>query len=240
MNQIKNFIPNTVTLLNLLSGTIAVIFAFSPDEAFTICGRSLLGWQWASVMIVLAAVFDFCDGLVARALHAKSEIGKELDSLCDMVSFGVAPALMLMNVLLTNDDAGFVPYIALFIPLMGALRLAKFNVDTTQATTFKGLPIPSNAIFWIGFVAALYQGLTLRLTVIAAVIVAISLLMVCRLPMFSLKLANLSPRTNFRQYLLLAATIASLYFFGVAGLAVAILFYIALSFLSSIIKVSYE
>lgn len=239
MNQIKNFIPNTVTLLNLLSGTIAVIFAFSPDEMFSLCGYSLQGWQCASLMIVLAAVFDFCDGLVARLLHAKSEIGKELDSLCDMVSFGVAPAMMLMNVLLAAG-AGWVSYISLFIPLMGALRLAKFNVDTTQTTSFKGLPIPSNAIFWIGFVSAMYQGLSLRVSVIAAVIVAISLLMVCRLPMFSLKIANLKLRENFRQYLLLLATVVSLVFFGVAGLAVVILFYIALSFLSSIIKISYE
>lgn len=240
MNKIKNSIPNFVTLLNLLCGTIAIIFTFTPEADITFGGMTFAGWQWASLMIALAAVFDFMDGLVARALRATSEIGKELDSLCDLVSFGVAPALMLMNVLLQATDAGAVAYTALFIPLMGALRLAIFNVDTEQKTSFKGLPIPSNAIFWIGAVAAMHDGMRISASFMAVVIIAISLLMVSRLPMFSLKLSNLSPRQNFKQYLLLAAAIACVFAWGVAGLAALIIFYILLSFLSSIIKVTYE
>lgn len=241
MTKVKNSIPNCVTLLNLLAGTVAIIFAFEPNARITgIFGWDFLGWQWASIVIGAAALFDFMDGLVARALHAKSEIGKELDSLCDLVSFGVAPSLMLLNVLL-EAGGGWWSYISLFIPLMGAMRLAKFNVDTTQTTSFRGLPIPSNAIFWIGFVGALYQwNLSPRMSVVAVIIVAISLLMVSNLRMFSLKLSNLSFRSNLLPYTLLIGSIICVAFLGVAGLAAAILLYLLLSVVKVTVKVSYK
>lgn len=241
MKNVKNFIPNCVTLLNLLAGSVAIIFAFEPNAVVKgIFGWELAGWQWASVAIAAAALFDFMDGLVARALHAKSEIGKELDSLCDLVSFGVAPAMMMLNVLL-EAGGGWWSYTALFIPLMGAMRLAKFNVDTTQTTSFRGLPIPSNAIFWIGFTGALYQwNLAPRMSVVAVIIVGISLLMVSNLRMFSLKLANLSLRSNVLPYTLLAGTVLFVIFLGVAGLAAAILLYLLLSVIKATVKVSYQ
>lgn len=229
-----NMVPNTITLLNLLSGCIAIIFAFQPIESTA----GLFGWQWAAIMMGAAAIFDFCDGAAARLLNAKSNIGKELDSLADLVSFGVAPALLLMNVLLLAG-AGAFSYIALFLPLMGALRLAKFNVDTEQSVTFKGMPIPANAIFWIGFVAAMAQEKlhpTLGITI--ALIVAMGLLMVCNLPMFSLKMSSFSLRENFMRYFIVLATIIFIATLGIAGLAATILLYIAISALQRIVKIT--
>lgn len=241
MKNLKNFIPNCVTLLNLLAGSVAIILAFQPNVMIKgVFEWEMWGWQWTSIAIGAAALFDFMDGLVARALHAKSEIGKELDSLCDLVSFGVAPALMLLNVLL-EAGGGWWSYTALFIPLMGAMRLAKFNVDTTQTTSFRGLPIPSNAIFWIGFIGAIYQWHpAMRMSVVAVIIIGISLLMVSNLRMFSLKLSNLSLRSNVLPYTLLAGSILCVIFLGVAGLAAAILLYLLLSVIKATVKVTYQ
>ena len=146
LENIKNNIPNGITCLNLLCGALAIIVAFKP---FDIMLLGLQGYQWAFILIGLAAVADFCDGLVARLLHAVSPLGAELDSLSDCVSFGLAPALILYNVMTVAGCPLWMCYISLMIPIFGALRLARFNVDTNQTTTFTGLPIPANAIFWI-------------------------------------------------------------------------------------------
>lgn len=237
MRKVINMIPNCITLLNLLSGCIAIIFAFEPFEV----EERLQGWQWAAIMMGCAAVFDFLDGAAARLLKAKSNIGKELDSLSDLVSFGVAPAMLLMNVLLKGTDAGWCSYLALFLPLMGALRLAKFNIDDSQATTFKGLPIPANAIFWVGFVGAMISGgmsITLGITILA--IFGMGLLMVCNMPMFSLKMSDFSLRANISRYFIIAAAIAFVILWGVGGFAATILLYIVMSALQCVIKVSYN
>lgn len=129
--KIIKYIPDTITCLNLLSGSIAVIFAFRDD------------FDMALAMIVLAAVFDFLDGMAARALHAYSDIGKELDSLSDAVSFGLAPSLILFNYLdgfPSSCIRPFICYIPLLIAAFSALRLAKFNLDTRQTESFLGLP----------------------------------------------------------------------------------------------------
>lgn len=236
MRTIVNMIPNCITLLNLLSGCAAVIFAFRPSEVTD----RIQGWEWAAIMMGLAALFDFLDGAAARLLHAKSDIGKELDSLSDLVSFGVAPALLLMNVLLLAG-AGWCSYLALFLPLMGALRLARFNIDTTQSTIFKGLPIPANAIFWIGFVGAMMQGKlqpTLGITILA--IAGMGLLMVCKLPMFSLKMTDFSLRSNLPRYLILAAAAVFVILWGVAGFAATILLYVLMSAIQRIVKVTVD
>lgn len=227
-------IPNCITLLNLLSGCVAILFAFHAGEVFD----RLMGWELAAIMMGAAALFDFLDGAVARMLHAKSDIGKELDSLSDLVSFGVAPGLLLMNVL-DMAGAGMCSYIALFLPLMGALRLAKFNVDDSQATTFKGLPIPANAIFWIGVVGAIMKGeLHPTVGVTVAVIVLMGIMMVCNLPMFSLKMSDFSFRSNLPRYLILAAAVVFVMLLGVAGLAATILLYIAMSVFQRVVKIT--
>ncbi len=188
------------------------------------------GYQVAFVLIALAAVFDFFDGFTARLLHAVSPLGKELDSLSDAVSFGLAPGMVLYNMLVQYEPESGVAYIAMLIPVFGALRLAKFNVSTDQSTTFTGLPIPANAIFWIGFTNFYAEHhADVPVLVVAGLVVALSLLMVCNLRMFSLKLHSLSVKENYKQYLLVLAFVICVGFCGVTGLAWAMLFYIVLS-----------
>ena len=226
MKAIRNNIPNAITSLNLLFGCLACIAAFHCSD--TMCGTDLKGYQWAFIFIALAAVADFFDGLVARLLHAVSNIGAELDSLADLVSFGLAPALVLYNIML-QQGAGHWALVALLLPVFGAIRLARFNVDTNQTTTFTGLPIPANAIFWIGF-TSWYATYPTPLWMVIVLIVALSLLMVCNLRMFSLKMHNLSSlKQNWAQYLQVVATVAFLVLMGLKGLAPAIMLYVLLS-----------
>ena len=188
------------------------------------------GYQVAFVLIALAAVFDFFDGFTARLLHAVSPLGKELDSLSDAVSFGLAPGMVLYNMLVQYEPESGVAYIAMLIPVFGALRLAKFNVSTDQSTTFTGLPIPANAIFWIGFTNFYAEHhADVPVLVVIVLVVVLSLLMVCNLRMFSLKLHSLSVKENYKQYLLVLAFVICVGFCGVTGLAWAMLFYIVLS-----------
>ena len=144
-NAITRHIPNTVTCLNLFSGCIAGVMAFEAK------------YELAFIFIILSAVFDFFDGMLARLLHAYSPIGKELDSLADDVSFGVAPSLLVFSFLkepgLIYPDflAGlrdYIPYLAFLISIFSALRLANFNVDERQTSSFIGLPVPANALYW--------------------------------------------------------------------------------------------
>lgn len=183
MSLIKH-IPNTITSMNLLSGIVGVICAVYGTL------------EWALVCMLAASVFDFCDGLAARLLKAYSPIGKELDSLADMVSFGVLPALMLMYCMQAQEVPAWLCYSALFIAVMSAVRLAKFNVDTRQTTDFLGLPTPANALLcasltafvaerpdtfladWAGSLAFL-PGLSLLL----------GLMLVSEIPFFGMKVA---------------------------------------------------
>ena len=226
MSAIRNNIPNAITSLNLLFGCMACIAAFHCYDPM--CGTALKGYQWAYVFIALSALADFLDGLVARLLHAVSAIGAELDSLADLVSFGLAPALVLYNMML-GHAAGHWALFALLLPIFGALRLARFNVDTNQTTTFTGVPIPANAIFWIGFTAwYVMHPIPLWLTIL--LIIMMSLLMVCNLRMFSLKMHNLSSlKQNWAQYLQIIATVVLVGLMGLPGLAVAIALYVLLS-----------
>lgn len=228
VNSIRNNIPNAITCCNLLSGALACIAAFHAFEPWW-WGRQ--GYEVAFVLIAAAAVFDFFDGFAARLLHAVSPLGKELDSLSDAVSFGLAPAMVLYNMLVAKaPHAEWLAYMAMLIPAFGALRLAKFNVSTNQTTTFTGLPIPANAIFWIGFTNFYVEHhADMPLWVVAVAVVALSLLMVCGLRMFSLKLHNLSLTENYKQYLLVVVFVAFVALCGISGLAWAMLFYIALS-----------
>ena len=227
LQSIRNNPPNAVTCCNLLSGALACVAAF---HAFEPWWWGLQGYQVAFVLIALAAVFDFFDGFTARLLHAVSPLGKELDSLSDAVSFGLAPGMVLYNMLVQYEPESGVAYIAMLIPVFGALRLAKFNVSTDQSTTFTGLPIPANAIFWIGFTNFYAEHhADVPVLVVAVLVVALSLLMVCNLRMFSLKLHSLSVRENYKQYLLVLAFVICVGFCGVTGLAWAMLFYIVLS-----------
>ena len=230
LTRVKNSIPNTITCLNLLSGAIACIFAFHYNETF----GSLVGYQLAFICIGAAALFDFCDGASARLLHAYSDLGKELDSLSDLVSFGLAPSLILFNTINyfnTGSASEITPwaFAALFIPVMGALRLAKFNIDTRQTTSFIGLPIPACAIFWIGLVGWLHRTEAFNNYIVAAIIILMALMMVSGVRMFSLKFKNFQFRENFRRYMLILAAVLFVISEGISGLAWTIIFYILVS-----------
>ncbi len=227
--SVTKYIPNTITLLNLLSGCLACIFSFQQEEMTA----GLYGYEWVYIFIGAAAIFDFCDGAAARLLHKPSPIGRELDSLSDLVSFGLAPALLIFNIMQDHESSGSVmPYIALFIPMMGALRLAIFNVDTTQTTSFRGLPIPANAIFWIGACGWMHRYNYYHTGILTVLIIAVSLLMVSRLRMFSLKFHNFELRENFRRYVILLAAISFVCFYGIAGFAWTIVLYTVMSALT--------
>lgn len=240
IKRIVSNIPNTITCCNLLSGCMAVIASFHIATPDLLWGLSGLELAW--LLIAAATIFDFCDGMAARALQAYSLVGKELDSLADLISFGLAPGLMMYNLLLSMQAPAWLPWIALCLPVLGGLRLARFNVDDRQTTSFIGLPIPSNAIFWIGYTAWLtgshspvaaaepIHGWVLWLT--AFLIPAVALLMVCNLPMFSLKFKSMNPRANALRYTILIAAILLVTIFGLAGLALAIILYLILSAIS--------
>ena len=157
----------------------------------------LSGAAWAMIAMGAATVFDFMDGASARALKAYSPIGADLDSLSDMVSFGVAPAMLILNAMWAYTLHPWLCWVALMIPVCGALRLAKFNIDTEQATYFRGLPIPANAIFWIGMYGWIQKYGYPGTAVMVILIVLISLSMVAKFKLFSLKFKNFDFHENF-------------------------------------------
>ncbi len=229
LNQIKKAIPNTLTCLNLFSGCIACLYALG-------------GWFGVTlIFIIMSAVFDFFDGMSARALGVSSPIGKELDSLADDISFGLVPSMIVLS-LLTHASNGMVywpdflqpaksilPYAAFLIAVFSALRLAKFNIDPRQAHSFIGLPTPANTLFWISFALG-YPNLIgpINVLVLIAMILLSSWLLVAEVPMFSLKFENLKWNENKLRYLFLIVCIP-LFFLGKICLAAIILWYIILS-----------
>ena len=230
LSKIKNNIPNVITCLNLLSGVLAIVNAFrAGDLVPTIFGCDMYGYQLAFLFIALGALFDFGDGLVARLLGSTTNLGKELDSLSDLVSFGVAPSLIMFN-LYGHSSTG---YAMLLIAVFAGVRLAKFNVDTRQTTSFCGLPVPANALFWIGYCEFLYRHTTLFVPEWVSIVLALlfSWLMISDIPMFSLKAKNFSFKDNWQRYLLIVASVVILLTAGIIGLAYIILFYLLLSLL---------
>ena len=227
MKRLSSYIPNIITCCNLTAGSLAVIMALRGT------------FEQAAIFILIAAVCDFLDGLSARLLHAYSDMGKELDSLSDLISFGLAPGLMvyaLLNdyLLLPYGNLEYLAYIALLIPVAGGIRLAKFNVDDRQTTSFIGLPSPANALFWIGVCFA--DTRDWHPVIILALIVLFSYLMVSNLPMFSLKASNLSWSNNKLRYILIITSLGLIIWLGLTGLAGAIIAYILLSLIAWIRK----
>jgi CDP-diacylglycerol---serine O-phosphatidyltransferase len=233
----KKHIPNFITSLNLAAGFISIIFAFS--------GQIVM----ASWLILVAMAFDFLDGFSARLLKAYSPVGKELDSLADMVSFGVAPAVII-HFLLGNSlglsqpmlinagsiQASLILLAPVIMVVCAALRLAIFNIDDTQSTSFRGIPTPASALAVISVVFAdhysqsriteLFTGSEVTLLIFT---LTISLLMVTRIPFLSLKTNHLKFRGNQGRYILIALVIATLAIFGFAGAIFIIPLYIVIS-----------
>lgn len=226
----RRHIPNTITCCNLLSGCVAATYAF--EGVYTI----------AFVCIILGAVFDFFDGLTARALKVSSPIGKELDSLADVVTFGLAPASMVFNWLRECADAHLrmlpafvVPFLAFLLVAFSALRLAKFNVDERQTSSFIGLPTPANALFWGALVLGSHDKIVsspFGWMLIVALVLLFSWLLVAEIPMFSLKFKSLAWAPNRIAYIFLLVSLVLLIFLGLNGLSAVIGWYIVLSVLT--------
>lgn len=229
--QIKKYIPNTITCFNLVSGCISIVMALQ--------GNLLMATVW----IIIAAVFDFFDGFAARILKSYSPMGKELDSLADVVSFGVAPGMILFYLLGQAAPSlplgglnAFVPYLAFIIPAFSGLRLAKFNIDVRQTDSFIGLNVPSNALFWssLGYSVQPFVLQRPQLFTVVAILLAIgtSLLLVSEIPMFSLKIKSLSWKGNEYRYILLVSSIVFVVLWGFLGITGAIVLYVVLSLLN--------
>ena len=217
MNPITRNIPNSITCLNLAAGLMSIVCAFGGAEQLW----GLKAYEWAFIFIGIAAVADFLDGFAARALHAYSELGKELDSLCDLVSFGVAPAMIMLNCLESvAPETGWIKWGALLIPVAGALRLAKFNIDTRQTSSFIGLPIPANAIFWIGYASMAYSGVETLVSPLwwIPVLLLESWLMISPLRLFSLKFKTWGWKGTQWRWLLIVTAIVLVSVMGVPGL----------------------
>lgn len=196
--KIVKHIPNTLTLLNLLCGSLSTYFAIKGDINIAV------------YLIIAAAIFDFADGFSARLLKAYSHIGKELDSLADLVSFGLAPSFMLIYQFTNYTEIGenIIAFSPLVIVMGSALRLAIFNVDTRQTETFSGLPTPSSGLLIVFFSHAhlnsdVVNGIASNLYFYPFISLLLSALLVSKIPMFSLKIKDLSLKNNLKLYLFL-------------------------------------
>lgn len=224
--KIKSNIPNGFTLLNLLSGVIGIIWVLQGD---------ILSGAY---FILISAVFDFFDGFVARILKVPSEIGKELDSLADLVSFGVLPGFILFKMAELQSNLEWLPYFTLIVPLLSAYRLAKFNLDTRQSDQFIGLPTPANALFICTLpylaISVPQIGVWLNLPLVLVIIAwVMAILLVSEIPMIALKFINYSFNPNVFRYTLLAIGALLISFLGLAGIPWVILSYIGLSLIEN-------
>ena len=226
---IKKHIPNTITCCNLISGCIAIAYAFS--------GKIEISFTW----IIIGAVFDFFDGMSARLLKVSSPIGKELDSLADIVTFGVAPSTILFSKLgimsypsLLESLRGILPFIAYIMAAFSALRLAKFNLDERQTLGFIGLPTPANALFWgsllIGLGKRIDSSPLMCIFIIGGMFIS-SWLMVSEIPMFALKFKEWGWKKNQIKYIFLLTCIPLIAIFGITGFAIIVAWYVIISYI---------
>ncbi|AFM04429.1 phosphatidylserine synthase [Bernardetia litoralis DSM 6794] len=244
--RMKKHIPNFLTCCNLFFGCIGIIFSFNKNLEF------------AAYCIGIAAIFDFLDGFVARMLKVSSPIGKELDSLADCVTFGVLPAFIMYQLMIsaslekvtqnlvegqipTAMDS-YLPYIALLIAVFSALRLAKFNVDTRQSDSFIGVPTPANAIL-IGSIPLIllqnstYSSVILNPILLVILTIVMSLLLVAELPLFALKFKSFAFKGNEIRYIFILSSILLLAFLQFLGVPLIILLYVLLSVVSNMVSV---
>ncbi|MGB0479232.1 MAG: CDP-diacylglycerol--serine O-phosphatidyltransferase [Flavobacteriaceae bacterium] len=225
----KAFVPNFITLLNLLSGGIAVIFAVKGDLST------------AALFVFFGIFFDFFDGFLARKLNVSSEMGLQLDSLADLVTSGLAPALVLVNLIelsiLPSQDANcFLPYLGLLVLLCSAYRLAKFNISTEQSQFFIGLPTPANALLIMSLPLILdyqnsdsYNALILNPFFLVVVTLLSSFLLNAPVKLIALKFKTWNFSENALKYILIIFSLVGLILFKFAGIPLIIIFYIILS-----------
>lgn len=234
----KKHIPNMITSCNLLCGAVATYLATQNQ------------YDWAFLLIIIAAIFDFFDGFTARLLHVSSPIGKELDSLADNITFGLAPTMMLFCHLQDKHTMGGWAFIVFLMAAFSGLRLAKFNVDERQTSSFIGLATPANALFWASLVCSIDFFCRPSQTV-GIVLICLSLvscyLLVAEIPMFSLKFKNMRWADNKVQFIFLIGAVLLLVLFAIgaillgwqiilqAGYAI-MLWYILLAVMNNIFK----
>ena len=219
----KKHIPNTITCCNLISGCIATYWA--------LCGI----YDIALWFIIIGAVFDFFDGMTARLLHVSTPIGKELDSLADDITFGLAPSAIVFDFLKQNASQlpwHYLCYFAFVMAAFSALRLAKFNLDERQATGFIGLPTPANALFWGALITGgedLLNSSPYYIWGIIAMVIVSCYLLIAEIPMFALKFKTWGWKGNEIKYIFILSCIPLLLFLGVSGFAAIIAWYVILS-----------
>jgi CDP-diacylglycerol--serine O-phosphatidyltransferase len=220
--NLKAQFPNFITLLNLLSGVVGILWVLE--------GQLLYG----AYFVILSAGFDFLDGFAARLLKVQSDMGKELDSLADVVSFGVLPGILLFSLTKAQTDSQVLPYLTLIIPMLSAYRLAKFNLDTRQSDRFIGLPTPANALLLstLPHLVAHWPELAPWVTSPIALVViawATSILLVSELPLIALKFKNSSFADNTYRYTLLCLGAFCFAWLQLAGIPLIIIAYLLLS-----------
>ena len=193
--MIKKQIPNLLTCANLFSGCIGIVYAFNGDL------------KMVAFFVIISGIFDFFDGFAARLLHVKSDIGKELDSLADVISFGFLPGVIMFQLLKINSPTDILPYAGFIITVFSALRLAKFNIDTRQTEDFIGLNTPMNTFF----------------------IISLPYLLVSELKLFSMKINNLKWEPNKYKFIFLIISLVLLAFLKFAALPIILILYILFS-----------
>ena len=240
MNTIKRILPNIITLANLTCGLFAIIFAFQGNLTT------------ASLCIFAGTFFDFFDGLAARLLKVSGELGKQLDSMADMVTFGVAPGFIFFHFMfylnndiifrhsMVNESFFFPASLALLIPIFSAYRLARFNIDTRQTTSFIGLPTPALALFIAAIPHINFDRFPMFVDMQFLLIISIimPILLVVEMPFFSLKISkgeSISSRLNIFRILLILSAVILLFVFQFAAIPFIVILYLILSLLNNIL-----
>ncbi|SEJ58552.1 CDP-diacylglycerol---serine O-phosphatidyltransferase [Cyclobacterium xiamenense] len=224
--SILRHIPNLLTCLNLLSGMIGIHIVMEEGPVF--------GYYF----ILAAAVFDFFDGFAARLLGVQSDIGQQLDSLADLVTFGVLPSFIVFYLIQASGVPAYLPYIGFLIGIQSAIRLAKFNVDERQTERFIGLPTPANALFFstlplLGQKVAFLSEIWNNPWVLSALTLIFSYLLTAELPLLALKFKHFGWKQNEFRYLMLLVSLAGIAIWGWAGIPIAVISYIFLSMISN-------
>ncbi|SFA45992.1 CDP-diacylglycerol---serine O-phosphatidyltransferase [Pedobacter suwonensis] len=220
--MLKKNLPNAITCANLFSGCIGIVFAFKDHLETT------------AYFVILSGIFDFFDGMVARLLNVKSAIGKDLDSLADMVSFGFLPGVIIFHLLKASDySSEYLPYLGFIITVFSAIRLAKFNNDSRQTEDFIGLNTPMNTLFIcsLPFIAHDYPQIISSSILLIAITAITSFLLVSEIKIFSLKFSNLSWAKNKIKFIFLMLSAILIAFLQFAAIPFVLILYIALSFL---------
>ncbi|MEQ7801261.1 CDP-diacylglycerol--serine O-phosphatidyltransferase [Pedobacter sp. ASV1-7] len=218
----KRHIPNAITCANLFSGCIGIVYAFNG------------ALETAAYFVLLSGIFDFFDGFAARLLHVKSDIGKELDSLADVISFGFLPGVVMFQLLSQSDfSSPYLPYFGFVITAFSALRLAKFNIDTRQTEDFIGLNTPMNTLFIVSlpFIQKDYPEIIGSAPLLVGLIVLVSWLLVSEIKIFSLKFSSTSWAQNKIKYIFLILSVLLVAVLKFAAVPLILVMYIGLSVL---------